>query len=54
MSLGFDPRGLSWWEYQALVHGHQPDEEDEPVEAPMADFVHARRDHLATMGIVVH
>lgn len=47
-----DARSLSWWEYSALLHGHQPPEEEQPPEAPDADFVNARMDRLRAMGMV--
>ena len=50
-----DARSMSWWEYTALVWGHQPEEEQE-AEAPDARFVDSRRTHLAGSGLfkVIH
>lgn len=50
-----DARSMSWWEYTALVWGHQP-EEDQEAEAPDSAFVESRRAHLAGSGLfkVIH
>jgi hypothetical protein len=47
-----DARALSWWEYQALVWQHMPEDQQEDAEAPSADFVRRRQEHLAALGIV--
>jgi len=47
-----DARSLSWWEYTALVAGHQPPEEEQPAEAPDADFVRRRMERLADAGMI--
>ena len=46
-----DARALTWWEYNALLWGHQPPEEEQPPEAPDADFVRRRMERLQDSGI---
>ena len=50
-----DARSMSWWEYSALLWGHQPEEEQE-AEAPDAGFVESRMSNLAGSGLfkVIH
>jgi len=47
-----DARALSWWEYTALVASHQPPEEEQPPEAPDADFVRRRMERLMDAGMI--
>lgn len=47
-----DARSLSWWEYSALIFGHQPPEEEQPPEAPDADFVRRRMERLKDAGMI--
>jgi hypothetical protein len=47
-----DARSLSWWEYNALLWGHQPPEEDQPPEAPDADWVRRRMERLQDAGMI--
>lgn len=43
---------LTWWQYQALIVGHQPDDEEEEAEAPDADFVRRSMERLADRGLM--
>lgn len=45
-----EARTLAWWEYQALIWQHQPDDTQE-AEAPDGDFVAARQQRLADRGL---
>lgn len=47
-----DARAMAWWEYQALVSGHQPEDEEDEMEAPEASFVNDRMQRLRDMGLV--
>jgi hypothetical protein len=47
-----DARSISWWEYSALLVGHQPPEDELPPEAPDADFVRRRMERLADAGMI--
>lgn len=46
---------LTWWEYQALLWNwndrHDPEAQNEPVEAPDGDFVARRMQRLADRGL---
>lgn len=55
--MGVQPsefKRLSWQEYQGLLwnwNDRHTNEEDEPVEAPNADFVARRQQRLADKGL---
>lgn len=50
-----EAKRLTWWEYQALLWNwndrHDPEGENEPAEAPDADFIRRRQERIVHAGL---